>query len=339
MISKSPFGTTPDGKQIDLYRITNSAKAELTVITYGAIIQSIKVPNNKGVFESVVLGFDDLESYLADRHYVGAIAGRYGSRIANAKFTLDDVEYKLAQNDGRNHLHGGINGFNKVIWTAEIISEDAIRLSYLSADGEEGYPGNLLTHITYKLTNDNEVWVETSASTDRNTIANLVQHSYFNLSGRKQNTLDHTLKINATDFLLIDDELMPTGEQRPVLSSPFDFTEPTSIGSRIKYSDEQLLHGRGYDHSWIVNHPKGGIKEVARLRDNASGRSLKVLTDLPSLHVYSGNFLSERFQQYEGICLETQQFPNAPNQPNFPSPIITPERPYSSTTIFKFSCE
>jgi aldose 1-epimerase len=339
MISKSLFGVTPDGKQVDLYRVVNSSGAELSVITYGAIIQSLKMPDGKGVFENVVLGFDQIEDYLTDRQYLGAIAGRYASRIANAKFTLGGVEYKLAQNDGRNHLHGGIKGFNRVVWNAEIISNDAFRLSYLSPDGEEGYPGNLHAHVTYKLTDENEVHVEVYASTDRNTIVNLVQHSYFNLSGRERNILEHLLKINASHYLRINNELMPTGEIYPVKNSPFDFTRPTSVGSRLQSSDEQLQNGRGYDHSWILDNPNSVIKEVAELSDEESGRRLHVFTDFPLLHIYSGNFLSGKFEHHGGICLETQQFPDTPNQPNFPANIIEPGKAFLHTTIFKFSCE
>jgi aldose 1-epimerase len=339
MVSRFLFGVTPDGKQIDLYRIVNSSKAELSIITYGAIIQSIQMPDRNGVHENVVLGFDNLESYLSDKQYLGAIVGRYGGRIASGKLTLDGAEYDLTKNERGNHLHGGAKGFNKVVWTAEIISGDAIRLSYLSEDGEEGYPGNLKTYLTYTLKENNEVHVDVAASTDQNTIVNIVQHSYFNLTGKNQSILDHFLKINAKIFLPVDRDLIPLGEKSPVSNTPFDFTIPTSIGSRIQFANEQLRYANGYDHCWIVDHPKSGINEVAELYDEANGRRLTVWSDLPVLLIYSGNYLSGNFQQYGGVCLETEHFPDASNQPKFPTSIVTPSNPYSSSTIFKFSTQ
>lgn len=337
MIAKSLFGSTPEGNEVNLYRIINSTGSELSVINYGGIIQSLKVPDKHNVFTNVVLGYNTLTEYLGDKHYMGAVVGRYANRIANGVFSIDDVSYKLCLNDRGNHLHGGLKGFNRVIWNAEIISDNAVKLSYKSRDGEEGYPGNLLTEVIYTLTNSNELRIDFYATTDKATIVNLMQHSYFNLSGRQQTILNHELTINAVSYLPVTNTMIPTGEICSVENTPFDFTLSKNIGSRLTDSHLQLQYGKGYDHCWAVNHPKRGINKVATLMEPISGRKMEVFTDKPGLHVYSGNFLSENFKLHAGICLETQHFPDAPNQIHFPTAVLRPVEQYASTTIFKFS--
>ena len=336
MISRSFFGSTPNGTQVDLFRITNATNAEVSIINYGAIIQSLKVPDRNGVLGNVVLGFDNLENYLTDTNYLGAIAGRYAGRIAKGQFELDGKKYQVTRNEHGNHLHGGVNGFNKVVWDAEIISNNAVRLSYFSKDGEEGYPGNLHVYVIYTLNDENELCVDVHATSDQNTIVNLVQHSYFNLSGTHRTILEHVLRINAAAYLPVDEELIPLGIVASVENTPFDFNKPKSIGSQIEFQDEQLRYAKGYDHCWVLDHPKGGMKIVAELYEETSGRRLCVSTNLPALLMYSGNYLSGIFVTYGGVCMETQYFPDAPNHSGFPLLITTPEKPYASSTIFKF---
>ncbi len=339
MIAKSNFGITPEGIEVNLYKISNSQGAELSVINYGGVIQSLKVPDKHGVFANVVLGYNTLTEYLSGKYYVGALVGRYANRIAKGMFSIDGVTYNLYQNDRGNHLHGGLKGFHQVIWNMEVISDNAIKLFYKSADGEEGYPGELLVEVTYTLTNQNEIEIYYRATADKATIVNLVQHSYFNLSGGEQSILDHALSVNATTFLPVGHTMIPTGEFKSVENTLFDFTRSTPVGARLSKSDQQLQYGCGYDHCWVVGHSKNGINKVATLLENVSGRCMEVFTDMPGLHVYSGNFLSGKFQQHAGICLETQHFPDSPNQPHFPSPVLQPGAIYKSATIFKFSAQ
>ncbi len=338
MVVKSFFGDTPSGDKIYKFKITNAAGSSLTAISYGAIIQSIVVPDKHGVFMNVVLNYNTLPEYLADTLYVGAIVGRFANRIAKGMFSMDGKSYSLYRNDRGNHLHGGLNGFNRVLWTVEIISDNSIKLSYRSPDGEEGYPGNLLTEFVYTLTEMNEVRMDIKATTDKATPVNLVQHSYFNLSTH-QNILDHSLTINSLHYLPVNNAMIPTGDICTVENTPFDFITSTTIGSRIADSCTQLQYGNGYDHCWVLNHPNSGINKVATLMDVNSGRVLELYTDKPGLHIYTGNFLRGSFQPNSGICLETEYFPDSPNQPNFPITVLRPGEQYKSCTIFKFSIQ
>jgi aldose 1-epimerase len=348
-VKKQPFGKTADGQAVDLYTLTNKNGVEVAITNYGGIVVSIKVPDRDGKFADVALGFDTLDGYLKENPYFGAIVGRYGNRIAKGRFTLDGVEYKLAQNNGENHLHGGLKGFNKVVWSAKDVStRDAqgIELAYLSKDGEEGYPGNLSVTVTYSLNDNNELNIDYSATTDKDTVLNLTNHSYFNLAGEGQgNILDHVVMIDADRFTPVDAGLIPTGELRSVEGTPFDFRKPTAIGARINQDDEQLKFGRGYDHNFVLNHPAGSLALAARVTDPKSGRVLEVLTTQPGLQFYTGNFLDgtirgkggKVYGHRYGFCMETQHFPDSPNKPEFPSTELKPGERYHTTTIFRFS--
>tara|TARA_R110000868_G_scaffold366839_1_gene629768 strand:- start:8436 stop:9542 length:1107 start_codon:yes stop_codon:yes gene_type:complete len=348
-IEKSEFGTTPEGDRVDRYTLKNSSGMTVDIITYGGIITSLKVPNKVGVSEDVVLGYDNLGQYLESSPYFGAIIGRYGNRIAKGKFSVDGIEYSLAVNNGENHLHGGIKGFDKVIWEASTETTEnfaALKLVYLSRDMDEGFPGNLNNTVTYTLNEDNSLDIGYEATTDKKTIVNLTNHSYFNLSGDFSTTvLDHVLSLNADHYLPVDNTLIPTGEIAVVADSPFDFRQPTSIGSRIEGDDDQLKKGGGYDHCWVLNDQKTGVRLAATVYDPASGRVLEVLTNEPGVQFYSGNFLDGSlptkqggtYKKRSGFCLETQHYPDSPNQLDFPSVILDKGEKYSSKTTFKFS--
>ncbi len=348
-VKKESWGRTEEGREIYLYTLSNIHGMQIKIINYGAIVQSLFVPDKSGKFEDVVLGYDRLDDYLKDSPYFGAIVGRYGNRIARGRFTLDGVQYQLATNNGPNHLHGGIKGFDKVVWNAEPIHEkDKVRLklTYLSPDGEEGYPGNLKVAVIYSLTNHNELEIEYFAQTDKATPVNLTHHGYFNLTGHcKRDILEHQLWINADYFTPVDSTLIPTGELRPVEGTPFDFRQPTAIGARINDPDEQLKYGRGYDHNWVLNQADGNLKLQASLYDPQSGRYMQIYTDQPGLQFYSGNFLDGSivgkggvvYKHRYGLCLETQHFPDSPNHPEFPSTILRPGEQYHTKTIYKFS--
>ena len=335
---------------IEKYTLKNANGIELDVISYGGRITSLKVPDRKGNFENIVLGHDQLEDYIReDNPFFGAIIGRYGNRIANGKFTLEGKEHTLVTNNGTNHLHGGIKGFDKVLWNIEPLNNDntsSLKLTYLSKDGEEGYPGNLNVSVIYTLTNDNALRVSYQATTDRVTIVNLTQHAYFNLSGDfSKPILDHEVVINADSFLPVDTTLIPTGEIRPVEYSPFDFTTPKVIGKDIDVENEQLKLGKGYDHCWVLNGEQGTMRFVASAYDKASGRFMEVFSEEPGVQFYTGNFLDgtlpipngRNYEQRTGFCLETQHYPNSPNQSKFPSVVLKPGEEYSSKTTFKFS--
>ena len=335
---------------IEKYTLKNANGMELDVISYGGRITSLKVPDRKGNFENIVLGHDQLEDYIReDNPFFGAIIGRYGNRIANGKFTLEGKEHTLVTNNGTNHLHGGIKGFDKVLWNIEPLNNDntsSLKLTYLSKDGEEGYPGNLIVSVIYTLTNDNALRVSYQATTDRVTIVNLTQHAYFNLSGDfSKPILDHEVVINADSFLPVDTTLIPTGEIRPVEYSPFDFTTPKVIGKDIDVENEQLKLGKGYDHCWVLNGEQGTMRFVASAYDKASGRFMEVFSEEPGVQFYTGNFLDgtlpipngRNYEQRTGFCLETQHYPNSPNQSKFPSVVLKPGEEYSSKTTFKFS--
>lgn len=358
-IQTSVFGHLPDGRQVDVYQFTNSNGVELRVINYGGIIVSLKTPNVAGEFDDIVLGFDSLEAYLSDEYrqanpYFGAIIGRYGNRIAGGQFSLEGESYSLATNDGSNHLHGGDQGFDKVLWQAEPFENDAgtgLVLRYTSEDGEEGYPGKLETEVTYTLTDNDELMVDYRAVTDKATPVNLTQHSYFNLKGEGSDSiLDHQLMINASAFTPVNESLIPTGEIRSVEGTPFDFTQATAIGERIEQDNEQLDFGGGYDHNFVLNRDEAAQDELvlaAKVWEPQSGRMLEVSTTEPGIQFYSGNFLDgsltgKQGQAYEhrsGFALETQHYPDSPNQEAFPSTILEPDETYRSRTVYRFSAQ
>jgi len=348
-IGKSAFGTTPDGESVDLYTLRNDQGMEVTIMTYGGIITSLKTPDKAGVSKDVVLGFPTLAQYLESSPYFGALIGRYGNRIANGKFTLDGKTYALAKNDGPNHLHGGNKGFDKVVWNASERpgqNSATLVLARLSADGEEGYPGNLHVKVTYTLNQDNSLDIRYEARTDQKTVINLTNHSYFNLSGDFSSTiLDHVLQIPADSYLPVDAGLIPTGEIQPVTGTPFDFREPKKIGEDINAVNEQLKRGMGFDHCWVLNKQDGEMALAARVYEPGSGRVLEVYTTEPGIQFYTGNFLDGTltaknggtYARRSGFCLETEHFPDSPNQKEFPSVVLNPGDQYVSRTTFKFS--
>lgn len=348
-IDKHVFGKTPDGIVVDLYTLTNAQGVRVKIITYGGIITSLEVPDKAGKLADVVLGYDTLDPYVRNNPYFGAIIGRYGNRIAKGKFSANGNSYTLAQNDGENHLHGGIKGFDKVVWEAEPVKSKegvGLRLTYVSKDGEEGYPGNLSSTVIYTLTNKNELRIEYIATTDKDTIVNLTHHSYFNLAGAGSPTImEHEMWINADRFTPIDKGLIPTGERRSVKDTPMDFTQPNPIGKRIDQRDDQLEYGRGYDHNWVLNKTGQTLMLAARVHDPMTGRVMEVHTTEPGLQFYSGNFLDgsikgkgdKTYAKRSGFCLEAQHFPDSPNKPDFPSVVLRPGQKYTQTTVYKFS--
>ncbi len=345
------FGKTVAGEQVELYTLANRNGMEAAITTYGGILVSLKVPDRAGAAADVVLGFDSLDGYLKRHPYFGAIIGRYGNRIGKARFKLNGVEYKLAVNNGENHLHGGVKGFDKVVWKAQgaTTRDDAsLALSYLSKDGEENYPGNLSVTVTYTLTNENEFKIDYAATTDKDTVLNLTNHSYFSLAGQGEgDILGHEVTINADRFTPIDAGLIPTGELKSVKGTPFDFTQPTAVGARINQDDEQLKLGKGYDHNFVINRPDSGLALAARVREARSGRVMEVWTTEPGVQFYTGNFLDgtitgkggKVYQQRFGLCLETQHFPDSPNKPEFPPVVLKPGGKYQTTTVYRFSAE
>jgi aldose 1-epimerase len=345
-VARAPFGTMPDGKPVEQFTLTNSNGIELKAIGYGGIITSLRVPDRAGKLDDVVLGFDRLENYLQDHPFFGAIIGRYGNRIAKAQFTLAGQTYKLAANNGPNHLHGGVEGFDKVMWdVAPVSGSNALAFTRTSADGEEGYPGNLRVRVTYTLTDKNELVVEYTATTDKPTPVNLTQHSYFNLAGQASgDILGHQLMLNADRYTPVDGTLIPTGELAPVAGTPFDFRKPTAIGARINGSHPQLKAGGGYDHNWVLNRQGSGLQLAARVVEPKTGRTLDIATTEPGIQFYSGNFLDGKltgkagavYRHRTGFCLETQHFPDSPNQPTFPSTILKPGEEYRTRTVFTF---
>ena len=348
-IVQDDFGQLPSGEAIEKYTMTNANGMEISVINYGGIITNLKAPGKDGTMADVVLGFNSIDGYLTPAPYFGAIIGRYGNRIAKGKFSLDGTNYTLAQNDGENHLHGGNKGFDKVLWEVTKITNDdsvALQLHYLSKDMEEGYPGNLNTTVTYTLSNDNTLNVSYQATTDKKTVINLTQHSYFNLSGDfSKDILDQEISINADTFLPVDETLIPTGEFKEVAGTPFDFKESKVIGKEINQEDQQLKRGLGYDHCWVLNRDSDGLNLAATAYDPGSGRFMEVYTTEPGIQFYSGNFLDGTLEsksggtyaKRSGFCLETQHYPDSPNQEDFPSVVLNPEETYKSETTFKFS--
>jgi len=322
---------------------------EAKITNYGGIVVSLLAPDRNGKMGDVVLGYGTLDEYIADNPYFGALIGRYGNRIGNARFTLEGVEYKLAANDGVNTLHGGVKGFDKVVWEAEEAEAKdgaALRLTYVSPDGEEGFPGRLKTEVVYTLTDANELKLDYGAVTDKATVVNLTHHSYFNLAGEGSGLiLDHLLTLDADQFTPVDTGLIPTGELRSVEGTPMDFRKPTRIGERIGVDDEQLKRGRGYDHNWVLNKTTNELTLVARVEDPSSGRIMEILTTEPAIQFYSGNFLTGKnvgksgrpYVYRSGFCLETQHYPDSPNKPEFPSTVLDPRDKYTSTTVYRFS--
>lgn len=348
MIEKKLFGTMPTGEKIYVYTLKNDSGMQVKIINFGAIVNSITAPDKNGVFADVSTGYDSLDGYINDKSYFGAIVGRYGNRIGKGKFTLDGEEYQLTINDGENHLHGGLKGFDKVIWDAEpsvTDSTQALKLTYHSADGEQGYPGNLTLEVVYTLDNDNELSIDYKATTDKPTIINPTHHSYFNLTGDFKNTiLNHKLMLDADYFTPVDKGLITTGELLPVENTPMDFRRPTAIGDRIDADFEQLIFGKGYDHNWVLNNFDGSVRKAASLYDESSGRYMEVWTDQPGIQFYSGNFLDGTaigkngvtYNHRTGLCLETQHYPDSPNKPEFPSVVLKPGGTYTQTTVYKF---
>lgn len=347
-IEQSVFGKTTNGQEILLFTLKNSSGIKVTLTNYGAIVVSLWAPDRNGNFDDVVLGFPTIDGYLQGHPHFGAIVGRYGNRIAKGKFTLDGVEYKLATNNGENHLHGGIKGFDKVVWSAEPVQKgDAagVKFSYLSKDGEEGYPGNLSCSVTYLLTNNNELRIEYSATTDKATPINLTHHGYFNLAGQGNgDILNHRMQIFADRFTPVEKGSIPIGELRSVAGTPMDFRQPHAIGERINEDDEQLRLGQGYDHTWALNKSNVAPALAARVFEPTTGRVMAVWTTEPGVQFYTGNFLNGTltgkdgrvYKHRYGFCLETQHFPDSPNRPEFPSAILRPGETYRTATIYKF---
>jgi galactose mutarotase-like enzyme len=345
---REPFGQLPSGPGIDVYTLANANGMTVRVLTYGAILQAIRVPDRGGHLDDVVLGYDSLAGYVRDSPYFGAVIGRYANRIARGTFTLDGRVYRLATNNGPNHLHGGVIGFDKVVWQAEPFQRDregGVVLTHTSPDGDEGYPGTLLARVTYTLTDGNELIVDYQATTDRPTPLNLSQHSYFNLTGGgTRDVLGHELEISADHFTPVDATLIPTGALTPVAGTPFDFRTPAPLGARIEQADGQLRAGGGYDHNFVLNRPGPGLFLAARVFEPTTGRTLEVRTTEPGLQLYSGNFLDGTitgkaghvYARRYGVCLETQHFPDSPNHPDFPSTILRPGEQYRSRTVYTF---
>jgi aldose 1-epimerase len=345
-IEKSDFGKTPEGTAVDLYTLTNANGMKAKIMTYGGIITELDVPDRDGKLGDVVLGFDDLKGYVAGHPYFGALVGRVANRIAKGKFTLDGKEYKVAVNNGPNALHGGLKGFDKQVWKAEPIKVAdgvALKLTYVSKDGEEGYPGELTSTVTYTLTNKNELKIDYKATTDKTTVLNLTNHSYFNLAGPNSGTiLDHELMLAADTYTPTDDTLIPTGEIKPVKGTPLDFTKPATIGSRI---GELKGEPGGYDHNFVLRAGDASPALAARVYEPKTGRIMEVFTTEPGIQFYTGNFLDGTnkgkggvvYKKNQGFCLECQHFPDSVNQPKFPTMTLEPGKTYKQTTVYKFS--
>jgi len=348
-VQQQDFGTR-DGRPITLYTLTNAHGVEVRAMTYGGIIVSLRVPDRKGQLADIVLGHDKAEDYMPNPPYLGAIVGRYANRIANGTFTLDGKTYTLPKNDGPNTLHGGLTRtFDKVLWDGEPLKgKNSVAFTYLSKDGDEGFPGNLKVKVTYTLKDSNELVVDYEATTDKATPINVSQHSYFNLKGAGNgDILDHEIMINADKFTPVDKNLIPTGELRAVKGTPFDFTTSTKIGARIEDSYEQMVLGHGYDHNFVLNRKGAGLSLAARVYEPTTGRVLEVSTTQPAVQFYTGNFLDGSvtgkeghvYKRRYGLCLETQHYPDSPNHPDFPSTILKPGEKFNQTTVFKFSAK
>lgn len=349
-VTHENWGQSPDGEPVEIYTLTNAKGIEARIMTYGGVLVSLKVPDRSGKFADVVLGFDNLAGYLQKppEPFFGALIGRYGNRIGGAAFTLDGVGYTLPKNDGQNTLHGGTRGFDKVVWQANPVGKDSVRLTHLSKDGDQGFPGNLSVTVVYTLTDKNELKIDYSATTDKDTVVNLTNHSYFNLAGEGVgDVLGDIVLINADRFTPVDRGLIPTGELRSVAGTPFDFRTPHAIGERINASNEQLTYGKGYDHNFVLNRTGSGLALAARATEPKSGRVMEVLTTEPGLQFYTGNQLDgsihgkggASYGPHAAFCMETQHFPDSPNEPKFPSTELKPGATYHTTTIFRFSAK
>ena len=350
-VTKQEFGKTAQGQPVDLYILKNRNGVEAAITNYGATVVRLQTPDAKGTLADIALGFDNLQGYLGEEPYFGAIVGRYGNRIAKGKFTLNGKQYTLAKNNGENALHGGLQGFDKKVWAAQAETKpegQVLTLKYRSADGEEGYPGNLDVTVTYTLTGDNDLRIDYRATTDRDTVVNLTNHTYFNLAGQgKGDILGQQIAINASRFTPVDGGLIPTGELREVAGTPFDFRNPKAIGKDIGAADEQLKLGKGYDHNFVLDRRDEGLAPAAKVIEPATGRVLEVWTTEPAVQFYTGNFLDGTikgkggvaYQQRYGFCLETQHYPDSPNHPAFPSTVLKPGQEYQTTTVWKFRTE
>jgi aldose 1-epimerase len=350
-LTRRAFGRTPDGRPIDLLTLRNASGAEVRTMTYGGIILSVKVPDRAHQFDDVVLGHDAAAGYFNNAPYFGAIIGRYGNRIARGRFTLDGKSYSLATNNGPNHLHGGLKGWDQAVWNAAPFEDPrgvGIVFTHESPDEDEGYPGTVRATVTYTLTDANELKIDYVARTDKPTIINLTQHSYFNLAGSKaSDILGHQLMIAADRYTPVDAGLIPTGELAPVQGTPFDFRQATPIGARINQNDAQLERGKGYDHNFVLTRQGDGLVLAARVLEPVTGRTLEVWTTEPGLQFYSGNFLDGtiagkggvKYGLRAGFCLETQHYPDSPNHANFPSTVLRPGQEYRSTTVFRFATQ
>ncbi len=350
-VIREVFGKMPDGREVALFTLTNANGLRARVTEYGAILVSMEVPDRDGKLADVTHGYDTLDGWLTNTSYFGSTVGRFGNRIGKGKFTLDGKEYNLANNNDPGgipcHLHGGVKGFDKVLWSGKTVGENGVEFTYLSKDGEEGYPGNLSVKVTYSLNDDNELKWEAHATTDAPTVINLVHHSYWNLSGDPSRTInDHQLTLNASTYLPTDAGLIPTGQLSEVAGTPMDFTKPTTIGERLEADFEALKFGGGYDHAWVLE--KGdGLRLAARLKDPKSGRVMEISTDQPAIQFYGGNFLDGtvagkggvKYAHRTALCLETENFPDAPNQPSFPSAVLRPYKTYSHTMVHRFITE
>ncbi|WP_018622587.1 aldose epimerase family protein [Spirosoma luteum] len=348
-IEKAAYGQLPDGQTADLFTLRNAAGMTAKITNYGGILVALTAPDKDGKFEDVTLGLDSLSSYVKNNPFFGALVGRYGNRIAKGKFTLDGKPYNLFINNMGNHLHGGKVGFDKVLWTATPVegNEPALKLAYTSKDMEEGYPGNLSVTVTYTLQKDNALKIDYEATTDKPTVVNLTNHTYFNLTGgAERDILDHVVTINADKFIPVDETLIPTGKLQPVAGTPFDFTKPMVVGARINDStDTQIKYGGGYDHAWVLNGEAGSLKKAATVYEPTSGRVMDVSTTEPAVQFYTGNFLNGKVVGREGfpykkryaLCLETEHYPDSPNQPSFPTTTLKPGETYKTTTIYQFS--
>jgi len=351
-MNKRAYGTTADGMAVDEYTLTNANGVELKIITYGGTITSIKAPDRNGNAANVALGFENLKDYETRSPFFGCVTGRFANRIAAGKFAIDGQDYRLALNNGPNALHGGLKGFDKRVWTAAPLpGAEGVALTYLSQDGEEGYPGDLSVKVVYTLTEQNEVRIDYTATTGKPTVVNLTNHCYFNLAGEGVGaTYDHILKINADRYTPVDANLIPTGELAPVAGTPLDFRLPKAIGPGSRSDHEQIVKGKGYDHNFVLNRPSPDDKTLvlaARLYDPGSGRIMETWTTEPAVQFYGGNFLDgsiygasgRAYRQSDGLCLETQHYPDSPNQPQFPTTLLRPGQTYQTTTIYKFMAD
>ncbi len=347
-VTETPFGTTPDGAAVRLFTLTNAAGMEVRATTYGVILVSIRVPDRQGRFDDIVIGHENLEGYLTKSRYFGAVVGRYGNRIAGGKVTIDGHAYQLTLNNGPNHLHGGTKGFDKVVWDANVVNDargPSVVFTHTSPDGHEGYPGTLAARVAYTLTDANELIVEYSATTDKPTIVNITQHSYFNLAGDGSGDItNHRITLHADRYTPVDGNQIPTGELASVAGTPFDLRSETRIGDRIDADDAQLKGSSGFDHNFVLVRKGRGLEPAARLVDPGTGRTMEVSTTEPGIQFYTGNKLDGSmvgkgghvYKARTGLCLETQHFPDSPNKPSFPSTVLRPGEQYRSTTVFKF---